>query len=225
MTRGLVGVACMKLEVGTSITIETDFTNESQRFKSKVLDIESDHIMIDYPIDIETGRTAYIIDGTQVVVTFIDKQKMSFAFQSEVLGRVKRNIPMLQLTYSGDDHLLKIQRREFVRVETAVDVAVEKNGVYYQLTTEDISAGGLALLTAKKVELEENETINLMIVLPFSNNDIKYVRTKARVVRSWEKDGRYVSSLMFEEMSSKDCQHIIRFCFERQLVIKNELKL
>ena len=35
---------------------------------------------------------------------------------------------MLKLSYPGDDQLIKIQRREFVRVDTAIDVAVLKDG-------------------------------------------------------------------------------------------------
>ena len=135
----------MLLSIGTIIVIDKDFTKDSEKFKSKVVDIGDGFVMIDYPTHIETGRTAFFMDGTQLHVTFIDNMKMSYAFRTEVGGRLNKGIPMIKLSYPGDDQLIKIQRREFVRVESAIDIAVEKDGRFTQFVAADLSAGGVAL--------------------------------------------------------------------------------
>lgn len=210
----------MRLSIGTTLTIDKDFTERGDKFKSKVVDFGDGFVMIDYPAHIETGKTAFFMDGTQLLVSFVEN-KMSYAFRAEVTGRVNRGIPMLKLTYPGDDQLIKIQRREFVRVETAIDVAVDFGGFFQQFVAEDISAGGVALNIGQTDSFEETETVELTIVLPFVNDDIKYIRTEAKAVRIWEKDDRRIASMQFSKIDTTDRQNIIRFCFERQLQARN----
>ncbi len=94
---------------------------------------------------------------------------------------------------------IKIQRREFVRVKTSVDVAVEFDNHYSQFVTEDISAGGLALILNSKVPFKEGDHIQLTIVLPFSNGEIHYVQIKAFVVRIFEQNQVKLASIQFVE--------------------------
>lgn len=82
---------------------------------------------------------------------------------------------------------MKIQRREYVRVETPVDVAIQFKNYKYQLVTADISAGGLALILKGEVAFNEGDEVDLTVVLPFANGDVKYVMTTAVVVRIFEK--------------------------------------
>jgi len=211
----------MLLSIGTIIVIDKDFTKDSEKFKSKVVDIGDGFVMIDYPTHIETGRTAFFMDGTQLHVTFTDSVKMSYAFRTEVSGRLNKGIPMIKLTYPGDDQLIKIQRREFVRVESAIDIAVEKDGRFTQFVAADLSAGGVALTLLSPDTFKEDELLSLTIVLPFLNHEIKYVKADARVIRVVEKDGRLIASLRFETINQVERQYIIRFCFERQLQMRN----
>ena len=69
---------------------------------------------------------------------------------------------------------------------------------------------------------KEDELLSLTIVLPFMNHEIKYVKADARVIRVWEKDGRLIASLQFETINQIERQYVIRFCFERQLQMRNE---
>ncbi|HEX5563506.1 MAG TPA: flagellar brake domain-containing protein [Sporosarcina sp.] len=212
----------MRLSIGTTLTIDKDFTETGDKYKSKVVDFGEGFIMIDYPAHFETGKTAFFMDGTQLLLSFVE-DKMSYAFRAEVTGRMNKGIPMLKLTYPGDDQLIKIQRREFVRVETSIDVAVNFEGVFQQFVAEDISAGGIALNIGQDDSFEEAESVQLTIALPFANDDIKYVRTQAKAVRIWEKDDRRIASMQFAKIDTTDRQNIIRFCFERQLLARNEM--
>ncbi|WP_153732205.1 flagellar brake protein [Sporosarcina obsidiansis] len=211
----------MKLTIGTVLTLEKDYTEDSEKFKSRVVDIDGDHFMMDYPINIASGKTAFFIDGTQLLVTFVDDYKISYAFRTEVHSRLNKTIPMLKVKYPGDQNLIKIQRREFVRVEASLDVAVQADTESLQLVSADLSAGGLAVNMKSHEFFSAQEELNLMIVLHFSKQEIKYVSCKATVVRNWEQDNRRLSSLKFEEIDEKDRQHIIRYCFERQLELRN----
>lgn len=214
----------MQLTVGTIVIIDQDFTKQGEKFKSKVIDVGEDFFMIDYPTHIDTGRTAFFMDGTQLHVTFVDNNKTSQAFKAEVRGRLRKNIPMLKLSYPGDDHLIKIQRREFVRVDTNVDVAVLKDNLYSQFIGLDLSAGGIALSLPNQTEFEKDELLELLIVLPFLNNEIKYINVKASIIRIWEKSGKNIASLRFEDIANESRQQIIRFCFERQLLLRKTIE-
>ncbi len=211
----------MLLSIGTIIVMDKDYTVDGEKFKSKVIDFGEDFIMIDYPTQIQTGRTAFFVDGTQIAVTFTTDSKVSYAFRTEVVGRLNKGVPMLKLTYPGDDKLIKIQRREFVRIDSSIDVAVEKDGIFNQFVAEDISAGGIALNLKSDIDVKENDNLSLTIVLPFADNDIKYIKVETNVTRVWEREGRHIASLQFEMLPETIRQYIVRFCFERQLQQRN----
>lgn len=214
----------MRLSIGTNLQIEEDYTEEKETFRSRVVDYGSDaEIHIDYPINNLTNRTSFFLDGTELYVTFVDEQKISYAFRSKVIGRVKGQVPMMKISYPGDDQLIKIQRREFVRVETSVDVTLEtEDGEKEQLITSDISAGGVALNIRDIDYLNVNDTVQLTLVLPFAKAGIEYGTVEAKIVRIWEDNGRNLASFQFIDIDERLRQHIVRFCFERQLEQRNE---
>lgn len=212
----------LQLQIGMTLLIDKDFSEDSDKFRSKVIDLGDDYVMIDYPTDVKTGKTAFFMDGTQLFVSFTDKMKMSYAFKTEVSGRILKGVPMLKISYEGDDQLIKVQRRAFVRVETALDVAVEKGSDRVQLVAEDISAGGIALNITKMPILEKEKMISLLLVLPFVNHEIKYVKAKGEIIRTWEDEGRTIASIQFQEIDAQARQQIVRYCFERQLKLRNE---
>lgn len=207
----------MELKVGTILILEPMYTENYEKFRCKVVETGDGVIYIDYPINTTTKKTAFLMDGSQFRATFSDEKKESFAFITEVLGRKLNNIPMIMLNCPPDEEFIKIQRREFVRVETTADVAIEKNQVYGQYVTSDISAGGISVNVTKGKHFEENDEVKLLIVLPYSNGEIYYVNTVGEVVRIFEKDNQLFASIQFDDTDDVDKQHIVRFCFERQL--------
>lgn len=211
----------MLLKIGTIVVIDKDNTEDGDKYKSKVVDYGEEFLMIDYPTHIGTGRSAFFMDGTQLLITFTTDTKSSFAFRTVVTGRLNKGIPMLKLSYPGDDELIKIQRREFVRVDSQIDVAVELEGIYTQFVAEDISAGGFALNLNHHDEIKEQDDLLVTIVLPFANKEIKYIKAEAKVVRIWEKDDRTIASCKFEQIPEIARQYIVRFSFERQLQLRN----
>ena len=212
----------MELKIGTTLILQPTYTERVEKFRCKVVEQKDGLIYIDYPVNVITKKTAFLIDGAQFRATFNDESKQSFAFNTEVLGRKKGNIPMITLSCPPDDEFIKIQRREFVRVETPVDVAVEYNDRFTQLVAADISAGGLLLALPSSVNFKDGDTVRLTIVLPYTNNEIRYVQTGALVVNIFERDHRKFASLQFTDTDDIDKQYIVRFCFERQLQIRKK---
>lgn len=213
------------LKVGMVIYLRKDDEEQDvEEYKSRVIDIEDGLIMIDYPIHVETGRTTFFIDGTKLQVMFTNDAKVSYRFETKIAGRRLAEIPMLQLTHEGEASYVKIQRREFVRVDTTLDVAVEIDTTILRLVSTDISAGGMALNLPALDTLEEGMNVSLLIVLPFMHRKIEYIRTKAKVVRVFEKNQRAIASLKFLTLSDTDQQQVIQYCFERQLQLKKKIE-
>lgn len=212
----------MELKLGTILTLEPTYTERFEKLRCKVVDQEDGIIYIDYPINVATKKTAFLVDGSQFRVTFQTESKQSYTFTTTVLGRKGGNIPMIKLNCPPDDAFKKIQRREYVRVETPVDIAVEFNGNFYQFVAEDISAGGVAIVINQPIPFVNGEAVRLTIVLPFANGDMRYVQTEAYIVRIFERDHVKIASIQFTDTDDIDKQHIVRFCFERQLKIRKK---
>ena len=214
----------MQLKLGTALTLEPTYTDRVEKFRCKIVEQENNIYYIDYPVNIETNKTAFLVDGAQFRATFMTEDKVSYAFNTEVLGRKLGNIPTIMLSCPPSEEFVKIQRREFVRVNTPVDIAVEYNNNFFQFVTEDISAGGLAIHLNKDVPFVEGESVNLTIVLVFMNGEIRYVKTSANVVRIIVKNRITLASLQFTDTENIDKQYIVRFCFERQLLNRRKLE-
>lgn len=212
----------MEIKIGTLLQLEPTYTERIEKFRCKVVEQKDQIIYVDYPINVATNKTAFLIDGSQFRATYQTDNKQSFAFNTQVIGRRGGNIPMIMLSCPADEEFIKIQRREYVRVETPVDVAVQFGNYKYQLVAEDISAGGLALQLKGEVAFKDGDEVQLTIVLPFSNSDITYIVTNATIIRIFEKEELKIASIRLTDTDEIDQQHIVRFCFERQLLIRKK---
>ncbi|RFU68515.1 pilus assembly protein PilZ [Peribacillus saganii] len=217
------------IKIGNSIIIEPKFSLQPEKYKAMVVEIEDNQIYIDYPVNLETGKTVFLIDGTQLKITFIDPEHAVYIFDTEVLGRKIANIPMIHLHYPDKDGFVKIQRRQYVRVDTRVDTAVHpENAEFLPFTavTADLSAGGAGLEIPKHIKLVATSHIYLWMVLPLRSGEIQYMRLKSKVIRISEQKGKYnKASIQFVETSEGDRQNLIRFVFERQLEKKKGVNI
>lgn len=108
----------MELKIGTQLTLEPTYTERNEKFRCRVVETKDNIIYIDYPINVETKKTAFLIDGAQFRAIFNTESKESYTFNTEVLGRKAGNVHMIMLACPPKEDFLKIQRREYVRVET-----------------------------------------------------------------------------------------------------------
>ncbi|MDT8860033.1 flagellar brake domain-containing protein [Alkalihalobacillus sp. MEB130] len=220
------------MKIGLTIFLELQERKDSekgvQRFKCRLVDIKDAIYVIDYPINEETGKPSFFFDGTEFRASFITEDESAmYAFDTEIVGRMKGNIPVLFLKDPGKEKYIRIQRRNYVRVETAVDVAIHPiNSEFSPFTTVtlDLSGGGCAILLPQNQSFLEQGQTTIHLVLHMQTGDIVYVKALCKVVRVFtpRKEARRRASLQFLDIDERDQQKIIRYCFERQLALRRK---
>ena len=214
------------LTIGETLILEPRENEQSEKYKCRIVDKDESMFYIDYPINLITNRTTFLVDGTQLKVSFVSGNS-AYIFNTEVLGRVLKGIPMIKLSYPGNQFVMKIQRRQFVRIATAVDVAIhplQNDFPPFTTITEDISAGGsLLLLNREAQNVEPGMKVMAVFVLPLQDGEYHYLKLKSKVVRAFiEETGKTLFSLQFMGVSHLDRQTLLRFSFDRELAMKKK---
>ncbi|MGD6831499.1 flagellar brake protein [Sutcliffiella halmapala] len=212
------------LKTGVILTLHMQNDEGVERYRCKVQEVKGNEFYVDYPVHIKNGKTTYIINGTQLNVSFVTDDGLAYHFDSEVMGRIKQSIPMIQLSYPGHEQLIKIQRREYVRVDGSVDVAIHPDSAEFQpftTVTHDISAGGSSIMLPQGATFPESGTIQTNFVVHLNNGEIYYLKLKSKVIRIVDgKNGRKRASLQFDHIKEHERQIIIKYCFEQQLLMR-----
>jgi c-di-GMP-binding flagellar brake protein YcgR len=214
------------ITIGDILILEPKFSPQREKYKCMIVEMNEDSLYIDYPVNTQTGKVVFLTDGSQMKMTFTSPDGTAYLFDSEVLGRVKGNIPAIQMSRPDESTFIKIQRRQFVRVETPIDAAIHPLNQEFQpfrAITEDISAGGAALRFAGWRHIEPSSMIALWLVLPLKSGEIQYLHMNSRVIRMSESDsGFQLLSVQFADPSEADTQTLLRFIFEKQLEFKKK---
>jgi len=217
------------LKVGDSLVLETKHSLKPEQYQSNIVELSGSSVFIDYPVNLSTNKTVFLMDGTQLQVTYISKDGSIYIFDTEVLGKVKSTIPMIKLLFPEEEEHIKIQRREYVRVEIPVDVAVhskEKSSKLKPFTTitDDISAGGAAILVPKGIEIIPDTILDIWFVIPLKSGELHHLKLDSKVIRLIERyeHAQDLVSLEFISISNYERQILMRFVFEKQLELRNK---
>lgn len=207
------------MKIGTVLNIEKHTGKKIHKYHCKVIELTMDGVIIDYPIDVKTRKTSFLSKGTSLKVVYSDEQQNIYQFLSIVTGKVKMNIPALSIKKPEPEEIIRIQRREYVRVDAAVDIAVhspDNSFPPFATVTADISGGGMAVLAPKDRQLEVGKMADVYLPI-IRNNLYTYISGQAEVVLIREANNRMnLISLKFDSISAKDRQAIVHFCFEKQ---------
>ncbi|MFB1050477.1 flagellar brake protein [Paraliobacillus sp. JSM ZJ581] len=209
------------IKIGMTLRLQALEEEESSNYRSKVVEQEGSTIYIDYPINETTGRTNIFPKGTTFNVSFVDQSQTVYQFKTEIIGKKMGKIPMLMIYFSQDD-MIRIQRREYVRVNSALDISIHDmksiKKPFHSITT-DISGGGLCALYPIEELYHNGDVVDICVVLPMENERTEYIMTEASVIRIFKKDeaDKPLLTLEFKDISERDRQLIIRHCFETQL--------
>jgi c-di-GMP-binding flagellar brake protein YcgR len=212
----------MMIKIGDPIRLEP-LDGSARQYRSKVLAVDGGAIHIGHPVDEQTGKTVYLLNGMQFKASFVSQEGTLYMFDTEVKGKVRDPLPMVVLDYRGDEYVIRIQRRRYVRVKANVDAAVHPlDGEFapFVTMTADISAGGAALLIPPTHAplLRPGMSVELWLVLTMRSGDCHYVRTKATVVRmAVDEHSGARMSVEFAGLAPQDRVRLIRYSFERQL--------
>ncbi len=216
------------LNIGDTLYLDIeDEKEEKQSFKCRLVDKVQEYFFIDFPINIQTKKVGFFHDGTQFAASFIGKDQAVYSFQTQLVGRKKGRIPMLIIRDPGRDKYIRIQRRQHVRVDASVDVAVHPTDTEFTpfvSVTADISGGGLALVLPRNHSIPVGRDILCWLSLPLQTGEIKYVQALCHVIRiiPTKDSPREKASIQFTKINENDRQTIIRFVFERQLYLRKK---
>ncbi len=212
------------IKPGVVLTLQVRNDDKVEKYRCKVQEVKDREFYVDYPSHYENGRTTYILNGTQLLISYVTEESVAYTFESEVLGRIKQAIPMMQLSFPGYDQVAKIQRRQYVRVESNMDVSVHPLSRHFTpfiTITHDISAGGAAVILPDNATLPEKEHILTTFVLHLNNGETHYLKLKSKVIRLVEAGNKRVrASLQFDTIKEIERQIIIKYCFEQQLLLR-----
>lgn len=207
------------MKIGTLLTLEIKQvkTNEVKRYRCKLVEKNEHYLFIDYPIEIRTNKTAYLPKGTHFSAEYIGKDQSVYAFHTEIVEKVKLNVPTLAIHFPGKDNLKRIQRREYVRIETAVDIAIHGSNHPFTTVTYDISGGGMSVIIPSGKIIEEQEKVNIWLVLQMYSGIYQYVTASTEVIRvKQSKDSANTASLKIVSITKPARQNIVQYCFEQQ---------
>lgn len=212
------------LKIGQTLILEQKYSTEKDKYKCMIVEVGNGTFYIDYPIDVQTGKVAFLVDGTQLKASFVDDEKGTYLFDTEVVNKVKGKIPMIQLSLPPKETFIKIQRRQFVRIDTSVDIAIhsfEGEFAPFRTVTDDLSAGGAAIHLKKNMQLNGASFINIWLALPLNSGEISYLQQRSKVIRVVElENGTNMLSVQFESPSKHETQIIMRYIFEKQVEMK-----
>ena len=206
-------------KIGMELILEVNKVEKIEKYKTKIADIDNEHIYISYPISVETNRVEYLPIGNRVYANFVQQDSNSYLFETEVIGRMIKTIPVIILPYPNPDKLLRVQRREFVRVDAFLDAALDfpHSESKFTTTTIDLSGGGCGIILPRKIQLENGELGKIHLVLPMQTGKNEYLTLICKVVRIFERDQNRFASLQFLDVHDHEQQIIVRYCFDKQL--------
>ncbi|MFD1850504.1 flagellar brake protein [Oceanobacillus bengalensis] len=209
------------MKIGTTLQIEAEdlLTREIKTYRCKLIEIKEKFLIIDYPINAKTNKTTFFRRGANITVSYVASNTV-YQFTSKIIKNVKAKVPGVAIALPEEHGIKRVQRREFVRIDTAIDVAVYsvKNSFTPIITvTSDISGGGMSIIIPQDHSLLMEEQVITWMILPMQTGEIHYIKATAEIVFIKElKRGIFSASLKFIDIDSKVQQNIVRFCFEKQ---------
>lgn len=207
------------LKIGTTLNlniIHNKKTSTSHTYHCKIIDKNSHYLWIDYPINDATHRTTYFSKGTNVSVSFVGNDNAVYSFQTTLLRKVSLNSVPALLCHLPKT-MKRVQRRNYVRIDAALDIAIQyAEEEYFTTVTKDISAGGVAIVMPRDRDLPIHSFVNVNIVLPMQPDEKTYIESKMKVIRMTHHAHIPLVSLQFIDLQSAFKEQIIQYCFKKQ---------
>ncbi|WP_298786001.1 flagellar brake protein [uncultured Marinococcus sp.] len=196
------------------------------QYKSQLLDADEHTFTIAMPSERETGKITSFHAGRAVHVWFVGEDSAVYSFRSTVLSRQKGHIPALIIERPAKKEWQRVQRRNYVRVETSVNAAVHGHYRPFTTVTVNVSGGGCMIVVPPKAKLLEDEQVQITLAFPMEDGAMHYLHCTAAVRRVLEKEERRPkrASMEFLDLAEKERQAVIRYCFERQRAAANQEK-
>jgi len=177
-----------------------------------------DTIFVEIPVEVNTGISRSLSYGNVLSAYFFDDMEIKNYFISTVIGVSNNIMHLFHITKPAPEAVTKVQRRNFLRVQAELEVAVKHSEqLQFVALTDDIGGGGLSLLCDDYIPLAEQNIVSCWLLVPNKNGQNDHVPFKSEVVRVAPlAPGTQRVMMRFTDISDRDRQKIIQFCFERQ---------
>lgn len=196
-----------------------------ERYKSRIADVQGGQLMIEVPINVQTGKLKRLRVGDELSAQYYTGEGTNNFFNTYVIGFIDGEFRFVVLKKPKLNEIAKVQRRNYLRVPSTLEVSVTLNDKLRFVTlTNDIGGGGISFVCENDIPLSNQSTISCWLILPFKNGVIEHVNFNADVVRfkPLQNGTQQVVMCHFTDITDWGRQRIIRFCFERQLEFRKE---
>ncbi|MEC0181797.1 PilZ domain-containing protein [Paenibacillus peoriae] len=203
----------------------SDHKDEIFEFKSRIAEEESQDFLIEIPMSQTTGHLKKLFLGEELSIFFLSEGGIRNYFNTHVTGFKEDVLRMVRIQKPDPDSISKIQRRNYLRVQASLEIAV-KHGVNesrFVAETHDVGGGGVSFHTQGTHLLEEGESLSCWILVPYKNGTLEHVWFQSEVIRVQEmENGRRLIMLKYEQIADQERQKLIKYCFERQLEFREK---
>ncbi|MCG0314375.1 MAG: PilZ domain-containing protein [Calditerricola sp.] len=199
----------------------TDADHDQQEimlYKTRIVDVTDASLVVEIPINRKTGQFRFFSVGTALYGWVLDETGTPCRFPTRVQAHKQDNIPLLVLERPDPQSILRVQRREYVRVQAVLDVSLRCGTTVQTVRTLDISGGGLKCAVHDLSPYPVGAVVEGVITLPRpQRTTVTFTGTVVRVQPPTEKGKPATISIRFDRISEKERQAIVQFCFRTQL--------
>jgi c-di-GMP-binding flagellar brake protein YcgR len=198
-----------------------DKAEAQEELKARIADVLDEHVLIEIPLHVKTGKMKRLYAGDELSAYYIDEVGVMNYFVTSVLGFREKVLKLVVLKKPELEAINKVQRRNFIRVPAELKIAVKVSEVVQFIGyTDDVGGGGISFLCKKNIPIQVNNEADCWLLVPFKNGKVDHANFKAELVcvKPTETDQQLVM-LRIIDISDRERQKIIKYCFERQLEI------
>ena len=210
---------------------------ERPSYSSQIMDIAEEEILCAMPIS--EGKLVLFEVGMNLEVYFYSGKSIYFS-DCTVVSRGKQG-NIYTITIKPNSEPKKFQRREFFRLECRIEVAIKLLGEaeidYFEKNKKlpldilaiedrgiiiDISGGGLRILS--RTRYEKNSMLNVRFPI-LIGEEAKVMDLVGKVVRTLESPNSsdvYDIRVQFKNISKENLEHIVKYIFEQQRLMRKK---
>lgn len=198
-----------KLEVNNNIEIYED----DKVYKSRIQSVNDKEIYIDIPLH----NNEYLIlnKGDDIYLIKYGNEGSVYELSCKVIDRkIEGNIRLYRLSEPYD--IKKIQRRNYVRVETIRGIKCFRKDEEFNALILDLSGGGMKIKSNKKLEMDEE-------IVSFIKTDDGEFMVKGKIIRVEETSfNQYSLGIEFVDIEERTREKIIKLVFS---IMRKQMEL
>ncbi|MBC8081067.1 MAG: flagellar brake domain-containing protein, partial [Gorillibacterium sp.] len=168
-----------------------DEEEANQEYKSRIADISETELMIEVPLNENTGRLKRLVQGDELSAYFLSEEGYKYFFSTTVIGFREDVIRLVRIRKPLQEEITRTQRRNFLRVTADLELSLQlADGSYQIVNTDDIGGGGISFLVDSGKGISLEEPISCWLLLPMRGGKMGHVQFKGVVIRMKPQDNK-----------------------------------